>query len=437
MRHEGQASRNAHDFHWISRDCPQSDPPHTRLHSRDVARRTSLLFLICSGLLLGTVLSYTQWVSRRAVADAVRGELQQVAAALASEAEVLLTEDLRKIPLLARAPRVREFVAEKNRGYEAQSPSAIAPSLRWKNDEFLAAPGRSSIVLEILENPLSVWLRKWREERKGRSVEVFVTDRHGAVVAATSRPAAFYRGDEGWWQRAYHRRPGGRGGYAGEAAPPDIAGADAIATVSPILDEADRVIGVIRADVSLAGLFRRIGQVRMGGTGRAYLLTADGASVIAGPSGWTDPGESPTGLSFLAARRDREGLLSAVAPVPMSRELGLGLFGGGWVVYVEKDLREVVSHLRGDYLRGVGVGALAVLILGVHFYGAVRLMLDRRLERVALRAVWRYVILAAVLFLLAWLAFGPGPRRQVSVEELFEAQRRVYQPRDLERRLAR
>jgi hypothetical protein len=387
------------------------------------------LFLFCGFFLVGTLLFYTQWVSRFAVAEAVRGELEQIALSLAGEAEALLMEEIRQAPGLAETPRVRNFVAEKNRSYPQEDPSEVADFLKSKNDTFVKAPKTSPLVSGLIENSVSVWLKGLRESPDGKAAEALITDRYGAVIASTTRPESYYLADQNWWQLAHKRAPNGLYPSLQE----DSGGRE-VAFASPILDDSGQVIGVLRIVVDVRKLFSRLQAVKIGKTGRVYLLTPDGTSLVAGPSGPNDWDKDSPGMSFTAKRADRKGLLFAAARVSLPRSPGPeSVRGRGWTIFVEKELREVVSHLRDYYLRAIGVGVLAVLVLGVNFYGATRLMLEPRLGKIALKAVWRYVILGVVLLFVAWLFYGVAPRKLLTVDELIQKQSKIYQPKDRER----
>ncbi|MEN9562880.1 MAG: hypothetical protein RIR73_1124, partial [Chloroflexota bacterium] len=63
------------------------------------------------------------------------------------------------------------------------------------------------LVSEVLNSVVASELREFRDTFP-ENVEVFVTDKYGANVAATNRTSDYYQADEGWWQSAYNNGQG-------------------------------------------------------------------------------------------------------------------------------------------------------------------------------------------------------------------------------------
>ena len=123
-------------------------------------------------------------------------------------------------------------------------------------------------------NPVAFQLRDFAEAFPNH-VEVFVTDRYGATLAATNRLSDYYQADEAWWQAAWNE---GRGAvYISEPEFDESAGVTALLIATPIVSqERGEVIGVVRSTVVIDGLFALLARVQIGETGHAILLDSAG-----------------------------------------------------------------------------------------------------------------------------------------------------------------
>jgi HAMP domain-containing protein len=94
--------------------------------------------------------------------------------------------------------------------------------------------------------PLSVHLRRYRDQFPDH-IEIFITDRSGALVAATNVTSDYYQADEVWWQEAFTN-----GVYIGTPEYDESAGDYAIIMAVSIRDP--RIEGVLRSTYRLGAL---------------------------------------------------------------------------------------------------------------------------------------------------------------------------------------
>ena len=119
---------------------------------------------------------------------------------------------------------------------------------QWRTaDE--AGNDRDFLVASRLNNLSASELRGYRQSLP-ENVEVFLTDKYGAIIASTNRTSDYYQADEDWWQKAYNN---GRGGvYIGELEYDDSAKIFASNIAVPVYAAgSNRVIGVLRTTVTL------------------------------------------------------------------------------------------------------------------------------------------------------------------------------------------
>ncbi len=103
--------------------------------------------------------------------------------------------------------------------------------------------------------------------------EVVITDKYGALVAATNRTTDYNQADKDWWQAA------NRGtNYISTL---DSISYGVIIAV-PILNENGNVVGILRATYRVSGMMKRLANVRTGETSNISLLFPDGNLLDAG-----------------------------------------------------------------------------------------------------------------------------------------------------------
>ncbi|GAB4579034.1 MAG: hypothetical protein Fur0022_17720 [Anaerolineales bacterium] len=102
-------------------------------------------------------------------------------------------------------------------------------------------------------------------------VEIFLTDRYGAVIAATARTSDYYQADETWWQIAYNN---GAGGYfISTPIFDDSTQTFAIQMAVPVYAEGN-LVGILRSTFDISALGEILEGVELGTTGQAELRVA-------------------------------------------------------------------------------------------------------------------------------------------------------------------
>ena len=133
------------------------------------------------------------------------------------------------------------------------------------------------IVAGVLNNEISDELHKFQEAFP-QHAEVFITDRHGANIAATNRTSDYYQADEAWWQAAFDN---GRGGvYIGQPEFDESANTYAINVALPLYaNNRSDIVGVIRTTVNIDALTGVLASGRFGQTGRVEVYLPDGREI--------------------------------------------------------------------------------------------------------------------------------------------------------------
>lgn len=81
--------------------------------------------------------------------------------------------------------------------------ATIRANLEAANKRWQAASSNDLIVTSVLHNTVSDELAEYRQSLPN-NIDLFLTDRYGAVASATNRPDQFYQANEDWWQAAWN-----------------------------------------------------------------------------------------------------------------------------------------------------------------------------------------------------------------------------------------
>jgi hypothetical protein len=142
---------------------------------------------------------------------------------------------------LVAQPQILEAVRESNDGNAALTKTDI----RRRDETWQRTDGLDDFTRSLLTNACARQLVDFQENHD-EFPEVFVTDRHGLIVAATNKTSDYCQADEGWWIRAYDE---GRGhAHHGPIEYDHSAHAEAISLYVPVIDpDTQKAIGVAKA----------------------------------------------------------------------------------------------------------------------------------------------------------------------------------------------
>jgi signal transduction histidine kinase len=312
----------------------------------------------CIPLLTCLILAYMSGM--RSLRDVIGGNFQTIAAQAADRVTMLVQGEIQRVRLLASAPlRIRQPVELANRSYPGD-PSKVSVLLQ---DRARAWEQSAEAAGRLLNTELSRFLLETKVRDGDKMVGILITDRHGALVAATSEPDHYLFGDELWWKTI--QSGGGEqvylsgliAGRGGSFSTPE----ETIDVAVPIFDDHQRiVIGAIKVSYRFDTLFAIINQIRIGQTGHAMLFSADGQPLIC-PILPRQAHRIPAPLMTMIvsddpgwgiAEDDGHGARDTVvgfAPVP-----GLGAPGNSWHVFVRQQPAESYAPIR-DQLRNLAI----------------------------------------------------------------------------------
>ncbi|MFT3892836.1 MAG: GAF domain-containing protein [Anaerolineales bacterium] len=211
-----------------------------------------------------------------------------------------------------------KFLQETSQNSSAAGTSNVS-TLISVDKQWAAADDSSPLVKRVLNNGLSEELSKFQKQFP-EYVEVFVTDKYGAIIASTNRTSDYYQADEEWWQSAWNN---GRGNiYVSQPEFDQSSNTMSINLAMPInAANSTELVGVLRATLDVSSLLQVVDNVDVGETGHADLIFRD-QTYKAGEMGLTpvDPKEMNGAKPFLGSygKTNFEGVPSLLTLIPVN-----------------------------------------------------------------------------------------------------------------------
>lgn len=319
--------------------------------------------------------------ARLALRQSIGGNYQNLASEGAGNIEVLMHERILETEHLAKRQSVLAALRRANHAYEGKSDAAIAERIQAIDAEWIASRAQSAAAGRVLGSALSDILREWMQAAPHRYGEIFVTDRHGAVVGATGRLSDYQQADEQWWQESF---ASGRGEvFLDDRGHDETANAMVVGVAAPVRD-GDRVIGIIKTHYTLDALLALPLTDRLPEGTRTFLARANGRIIAyVGKSGAPvlRAPEKAAMRAKLAGWSEAEGdagwRLRAYAPVPLRLHSRVAMAGAqegisgerweqtAWYVFLDVPSRVAFAPLAALQKMTTVTALVALLIAGL------------------------------------------------------------------------
>jgi GAF domain-containing protein/HAMP domain-containing protein len=266
-----------------------------------------------------------------------------------------------QVRLLQIAGTQFEEAAEQASNSYTGSQSDILADINALDASWRTAPAESPIIRNIVENPLADELREFQEISPDH-VELFLTDRYGANIAATNRTTDFYQADEDWWQASYNNGEGNV--YIGQPEFDASSQTFAIIIAIPLFGE-NELAGILRSTLEVNTLFKLIEKESFGETGQIDLRI--NKADLLGTEQLTQDERSAlmtiTGPYEQISYNGLPNLVSEVVVRPSTNNPdGNAISQLGWSVIVHQNLDEALQPVENQ-VRTITLIALAVLII--------------------------------------------------------------------------
>jgi GAF domain-containing protein/HAMP domain-containing protein len=145
--------------------------------------------------------------------------------------------------------------------------------LQWQ----AAGTDTTTLVQSVLNHTFSEELREFQNAFP-EHLEMLVTDRQGANVAATYHPSDYFQADEKWWQAAYNDGQGSL--FISQPQFDQSSQAIVLLIASPVVDpETSEVLGILSTTLDFKVFIAAFEAGRFGQTGRSEIYLPDGTEL--------------------------------------------------------------------------------------------------------------------------------------------------------------
>ncbi|MGC9394949.1 MAG: PAS domain S-box protein [Anaerolineae bacterium] len=162
--------------------------------------------IILSTLTIIAVAFVGSRTTTRTLDEIVGEQLHDLATSTAYAVGDLLNQQINVVEALSISTALRDTIITANDRYTGDA-AAIQAQIEALDRRWIAAPDDDPLIRERLDNTLATELRLFQTHFPDH-VEIFVTDRYGALLAATTRTTDYYQADEAWWQATYQQGKG-------------------------------------------------------------------------------------------------------------------------------------------------------------------------------------------------------------------------------------
>lgn len=230
---------------------------------RDYSMRIKLILF--SAILISLTVTISYFFINRSVEESLTAQIGQDLSSLgkAKSQEVgnYIEKEKDTLLLVALTSDIRaaaELASDEN--------ASTVTELEVLDRQWIAAESNSTpLIAEVLNHPASDVLLQFQEQFP-QHAEVFITDKHGALVASTNRTSDYYQADEDWWQSTYKNGEGSV--YIGKLEFDESANILAISMAAPIYSEnEEEIIGILRTTVNADGLINILDTGKFGESG--------------------------------------------------------------------------------------------------------------------------------------------------------------------------
>jgi PAS domain S-box-containing protein len=350
-----------------TRSLPWADRLPKRWTDLSLRIKFITVILLLTVIAVGSIAWLNIRSTNQALTNQVSESLESLALSEAQNLGTVLARRLQSVEALATDDNLQIRTRAQNATYFG-TLDTIEARLNELDEQWQAAGNNDNLIREKLDNTLSDKLKEFMRDTSD-FVEVFVTDRYGGLVAASSRTSDYYQADEEWWQAAFDN---GRGAvHIGEPQRDESTGVLSINMAVPIRDpDTGDVVGVLRTTYDANNLATRLFNVT-GQTGEADLVLPDGQ--VLSPHGTEHQPFSPDLLERMnAAPQDHfsttfkdHAVLLGYAPLTSVTDDAV-ISDLGWRVVVHEDSAEalaaVSSQTRSSLLLVLFIGVIAVVV---------------------------------------------------------------------------
>ena len=236
-----------------------------------------ITFLVLSLFSLGAGAYFANRTITTTLTENAGINLARVADSQAQGVDDLLTVQLDILKSLSLSRNIRDRLLLANTGY-GTNPTQIRDELQKLDQEWKNTESADMLVQTRLNNAIATELLVFQKAFP-RHAEIFVTDKHGGLLAATNKTSDYYQADEDWWQATYDNGQGAT--YVSQPVFDESSDTLGLEIALPITDDDGTVIGILRTTYNLSVLANVLAEAQFGQTGRVDIYLPDGQEIEA------------------------------------------------------------------------------------------------------------------------------------------------------------
>jgi len=229
-------------------------------------------------LVFGIYLSYLEAID--ALTKSIGTNFAAMAKETANKLEIILEEELNEAMAISLMPDIIEAIERSNLHYKGKGEEEVGKGIQTRRERWSHAAGEDPFIKDIVNNKAALYLKSlphYVEEY----IAILVTDERGALVAATDRGYDYYQGDQKWWQAIHQDSK--KGVFISDINYDKEKRYYLMETAFPIYTRGGvhkQRIGALHILYKADMIFKIIGDVRIGRTGHANLVSGSGEIII-------------------------------------------------------------------------------------------------------------------------------------------------------------
>jgi anti-anti-sigma regulatory factor/HAMP domain-containing protein len=328
--------------------------------------RLVLVFLGLTLLAIGVLAFFSLTVAQPQIALQISANLKREARSSAVDVGNLLAQQIQTLRVLG--DDMQDDLEGAAASVDVADSASIHAQLRDLDQHWRVVPDTDPLVQARLTNAIADALRTYRT-RFPENTTLFVTDRYGALVAATDRIDQYAYAEEPWWQLVRNKGPDVVYISQPEVDPgnPALAVRIAVPVSRPGSSE---ILGVLQTTYHLNLIANSLAAVRVGQTGHAQLFLPD-AQVLAVDGDRLLPANPAILRQLQATTTDSIDLLyngraSIVSWAPVATTRGeVAVANLGWALVVHQDRTEAFRPNDGFQQALMLVSLITVIVTGL------------------------------------------------------------------------
>jgi len=215
-----------------------------------------LFFIAVAVFSVGTIAAITNNLARTEITQQVGRNQITLAQSLAVETGKELESQISNLQSVGS--QFGQIAEDANLNYVGTN-DAITSQILILDKRWRTAKDNDILIVGVLRNETASKLHDFQATSPS-NVELFLTDKYGANIAATGRTSDYYQADENWWKSVYSL---GRGKvYIGQPELDESSHAYSIILAVPVFYKG-KVTGILRSTLDVTALVRNLEQTNL------------------------------------------------------------------------------------------------------------------------------------------------------------------------------